>query len=111
MVDETPSMAELYGEKYCFCKVAVENVRCHYVYICKISGIHIGGYVQVIWGIDSTLMSAIASTTVPMEDQREAPTTFIVHNRSALLCGSQQRLSELDWTVSALFYKSKEAYS
>lgn len=35
----------------------------------------------------------------------------IVHNRSALLCGSQQRLSELDWTVSALFYKSKEAYS
>ena len=35
----------------------------------------------------------------------------IVHNRSALLCGSQQRLSELDWAASALFYKSKEAYS
>lgn len=35
----------------------------------------------------------------------------IVHNRSALLCGAQQRLPELRWTVSALFYQSKEAYS
>ena len=100
-------MAELYGEKYYFCKVAVENVRCHYVYICKISGIHIGGYVQVIWGIDSTLMSATASATVPMEDQREVPITFIVHNRSAILCGSQQRLPELHWTVSVFFLQIK----
>ena len=34
----------------------------------------------------------------------------IVHNRSAILCGSQQRLPELHWTVSAFFYQSKEAY-
>lgn len=35
----------------------------------------------------------------------------IVHNRSAILCGSQQRLPELHWTVSVFFYKSKGAYS
>lgn len=34
----------------------------------------------------------------------------IVHNRSAILCGSQQRLPELHWTVSVFFYQSKEAY-
>lgn len=33
-----------------------------------------------------------------------------LHNRSAILCGSQQRLPELHWTVSVFFYQSKEAY-
>ncbi len=49
------------------------------------------------------------------EDQREALAAFIktivYYNRSAILCGSQQRLPELHWTVSVFFYKSKGAYS
>ena len=48
------------------------------------------------------------------EDQRACrihQDNRIVHNRSAILCGSQQRLPELHWTVSVFFYKSKGAYS
>lgn len=72
IVDETPAPSGLNAGEYCYCKVAVENVRRHYAYICKIKGIRVGDYVQVPFGGDNNLTPALV-TEILICTERTAP--------------------------------------